>query len=161
LPRRKNESETNTLPDPEQNPLLNPLLAAHMGRWAEVYFTNPPEKRPEAIAELIRELESAVPTAEPAVPALAREIAEETGQRNGGRRRARSRRRSAAGRAAAGNPADLRCMRLRQCSGAIFLRNVRRIPAAARDPRAGSCRGDIERGRERERSARFPGRAFA
>jgi hypothetical protein len=81
LPRRKNESETNTLPDPEQNPLLNPLLAAHMGRWAEVYFTNPPEKRPEAIAELIRELESAVPTAEPAVPALAREIAEETGER--------------------------------------------------------------------------------
>jgi len=44
------------LPDPELNPLLNPLLAAHMGRWAEVYFTSPPEKREEAVAELIREL---------------------------------------------------------------------------------------------------------
>ncbi len=29
-----------------------------MGRWAEVYFTNPPEKREEAVAELLRELES-------------------------------------------------------------------------------------------------------
>ncbi len=51
------ESNTNALPDPELNPLLNPLLAQHMGRWAEVYFTNPPEKRAEAIAELLRELE--------------------------------------------------------------------------------------------------------
>ncbi|MGO8796174.1 MAG: hypothetical protein ACLQLC_15235 [Candidatus Sulfotelmatobacter sp.] len=51
------ESKTNMLPDPELNPLLNPLLAAHMGRWAEVYFTNPPEKRGEAVAELLRELE--------------------------------------------------------------------------------------------------------
>jgi len=29
-----------------------------MGRWAEVYFTTPPEKRDEAVAELIRELEN-------------------------------------------------------------------------------------------------------
>jgi len=29
-----------------------------MGRWAEVYFTNPPEKREEAVTELLRELES-------------------------------------------------------------------------------------------------------
>ncbi len=40
----EDESKTGTLPDPELNPLLNPLLAANMGRWAEVYFTNPPEK---------------------------------------------------------------------------------------------------------------------
>jgi hypothetical protein len=38
------------------NPLLNPLLASHMGRWAEVYFTNPPEKREEAVSDLLREL---------------------------------------------------------------------------------------------------------
>src|SRR5579872_115412 len=51
------ESKTGTLPDPELNPLLNPLLAANMGRWAEVYFTNPPEKRAQAVADLLRELE--------------------------------------------------------------------------------------------------------
>jgi len=56
-----NESDANTLPDPELNPLLNPLLAAHMGRWAEVYFTNPPEKRGEAITELLRELRNLSP----------------------------------------------------------------------------------------------------
>ncbi|MGA8762123.1 MAG: hypothetical protein WB562_04460 [Candidatus Sulfotelmatobacter sp.] len=50
--------DDSTLPRPELNPLLNPILASHMGRWAEVYFTNPPEKREEAILELLRELES-------------------------------------------------------------------------------------------------------
>src|SRR5579863_2944831 len=51
---------------------MNPLLADHMGRWAEVYFTNPPERRDEAVLELVRELErersqadAAVPTAPP------------------------------------------------------------------------------------------------
>ncbi len=51
------ESKASILPDPELNPLLNPLLAANMGRWAEVYFTSPPEKRAQAIADLLRELE--------------------------------------------------------------------------------------------------------
>jgi hypothetical protein len=32
-----------------------------MGRWAEVYFTNPPEKRDQAVAELLRELENLSP----------------------------------------------------------------------------------------------------
>jgi hypothetical protein len=36
---------------------MNPLLAQNMGRWAEVYFTNPPERRNEAVHELLRELE--------------------------------------------------------------------------------------------------------
>ena len=45
------------LSQPELNPLLNPLLADNMGRWAEVYFTNPPERREEAVLELLRELE--------------------------------------------------------------------------------------------------------
>jgi hypothetical protein len=61
VPHPTDESDANTLPDPELNPLLNPLLAAHMGRWAEVYFTNPPEKRGQAISELLRELENVAP----------------------------------------------------------------------------------------------------
>jgi len=32
-----------------------------MGRWAEVYFTNPPEKRDQAVSDLLRELEHASP----------------------------------------------------------------------------------------------------
>jgi hypothetical protein len=56
---------------PELNPLLNPTLNKHLGRWAEVYFTNPPEKRDEAIVHLLRELESAATKAENAPrPAL-------------------------------------------------------------------------------------------
>jgi hypothetical protein len=52
------DSEINPaeIRQPESNPLLNPLLAANMGRWAEVYFTNPPEKRDQAIRQLLREL---------------------------------------------------------------------------------------------------------
>ncbi|MGA8684252.1 MAG: zinc ribbon domain-containing protein, partial [Candidatus Sulfotelmatobacter sp.] len=50
------EPNVRILPDPELNPLLNPLLGAHMGRWAEVYFTTPPEKRAQAVSELVREL---------------------------------------------------------------------------------------------------------
>jgi len=49
---------THTLPRPELNPLLNPLLAENMGRWAEVYFTAPLDKREEAVLELLHELES-------------------------------------------------------------------------------------------------------
>ena len=33
-----------------------------MGRWAEVYFTSPPEKREEAVLELLRELEGSTTT---------------------------------------------------------------------------------------------------
>ena len=50
------KSDASTLPDPDLNPLHNPLLAANMGRWAEVYFTSPPEKREEAVGQLLREL---------------------------------------------------------------------------------------------------------
>jgi hypothetical protein len=64
------KADENTLPDPELNPLLNPLLAAHMGRWAEVYFTNPPEKRGEAVAQLLRELQSISPPDPPPAPVL-------------------------------------------------------------------------------------------
>src|SRR3977135_1497480 len=41
----------------ELNPLQNPILGKNLGRWAQVYFTNPPEKREQAVVELLRELE--------------------------------------------------------------------------------------------------------
>jgi zinc-ribbon domain len=50
--------EPSTLPAPELNPLLNPILGQNMGKWAEVYFTSPPEKRDQAVQELLRELEA-------------------------------------------------------------------------------------------------------
>ncbi|MFZ0318414.1 MAG: hypothetical protein WAL56_04735 [Candidatus Sulfotelmatobacter sp.] len=50
------ESKPTILPEVELNPLVNPLLAAHMGRWAEVYFTSPPEKRAQAVSDLVRDL---------------------------------------------------------------------------------------------------------
>ncbi|HKU26664.1 MAG TPA: zinc-ribbon domain-containing protein [Candidatus Sulfotelmatobacter sp.] len=51
-------SESHTLPPAELNPLINPILAENMGRWAEVYFTSPPETREQAVLELLRELEA-------------------------------------------------------------------------------------------------------
>jgi hypothetical protein len=54
----ESSESSGTLPRAELNPLLNPLLAENMGRWAEVYFTSPPEKREEAVLDLLRELES-------------------------------------------------------------------------------------------------------
>jgi hypothetical protein len=60
----------NNLSDPkdstsrsELNPLQNPTLGRNLGRWAQVYFTNPPEKREQAVVELLRELEKGVATA--------------------------------------------------------------------------------------------------
>ena len=50
-------SENGPTPDCELNPLSNRLLAANLGRWAEVYFTNPPERRAQAVAGLLQELE--------------------------------------------------------------------------------------------------------
>jgi hypothetical protein len=58
VPRTTNKPEIDTLPEPELNPVMNPLLAAHMGRWAEVYFTTLPENRAQAVAELLRELQN-------------------------------------------------------------------------------------------------------
>jgi hypothetical protein len=57
LPRQTDDPETRDAPtDSELNPLLNPLLAENMGRWAEVYFTSSPEKREDAVRDLVREL---------------------------------------------------------------------------------------------------------
>src|SRR5436305_7635288 len=51
----------DSLPKSDLNPLINPVLGRNLGRWAQVYFTSPPEKREEAVGELLRELESEVP----------------------------------------------------------------------------------------------------
>lgn len=46
------------MPDPDLNPLTNPILARNLGKWAQVYFTTPREQRDHAVGELLRELES-------------------------------------------------------------------------------------------------------
>jgi len=57
----KGPEPTDQLPNAELNPLLNPTLGRNLGRWAHVYFTNPPEKREAAVGELLRELENENP----------------------------------------------------------------------------------------------------
>jgi hypothetical protein len=47
----------DSLPDPRLNPMINPRLGKNLGRWANVYYTSPPEKREQAVLELVRELE--------------------------------------------------------------------------------------------------------
>jgi hypothetical protein len=75
LPQPSDESSSsNRVQNAELNPLLNPLLADNMGKWAEVYFTNPPEKRDQAVLALLRELEAQNPgrqtaSGEPVAPA--------------------------------------------------------------------------------------------
>jgi len=64
---------TAELPNPELNPLMNPTLGRNLGRWAEVYFTSPPETREEAVVELLRELKGA-PSVNPPVTAEVKEI---------------------------------------------------------------------------------------
>jgi len=66
-----NQDHPSTLPSPELNPLTNPVLGRHMGRWAEVYFTSPPEKREQAVQELLRELERDAPATEGSARATA------------------------------------------------------------------------------------------
>ncbi|MGB7602069.1 MAG: hypothetical protein WBM24_17305 [Candidatus Sulfotelmatobacter sp.] len=61
-PTNDTKAGAGILPDTELNPLVNPLLAAHMGRWAEVYFTSPPEKRAQAVSDLVRELSNESPS---------------------------------------------------------------------------------------------------
>ena len=59
MPSQTNDSkQPSTLPREDLNPLLNPLLSQNMGRWAEVYFTNLPENREQAVLDLLRDLEA-------------------------------------------------------------------------------------------------------
>lgn len=57
-PDAKRADAANPLPNPQLSPATNPILGKNLGRWAQVYYTNPPEKREQAVAELLRELES-------------------------------------------------------------------------------------------------------
>ena len=40
----------------ELNPLTNPALERNLGRWAQVYFNNPPGKREQAVSKLLQEI---------------------------------------------------------------------------------------------------------
>ncbi len=53
----------------ELNPLTNPALERNLGRWAQVYFSNPPAKRQQAVSNLLKEIhrESGAEPAEKAV----------------------------------------------------------------------------------------------
>jgi hypothetical protein len=73
-----NQDYPKTLPSPELNPLTNPVLGRNMGRWAEVYFTSPPEKREQAVQELLRELQRDSSAGESSAPAMA--VPSEPGQ---------------------------------------------------------------------------------
>jgi hypothetical protein len=57
-PQEKSPDRLTDLPNPELNPMQNPTLGRNLGRWAQVYFTTPPEKREQAVVELLRELEA-------------------------------------------------------------------------------------------------------
>jgi hypothetical protein len=48
----------DTLPQPELNPLTNPVLERNLGRWAKAYFSNPPGQREQAISRLLQEIKS-------------------------------------------------------------------------------------------------------
>jgi hypothetical protein len=47
------------VPEPEINPIQDPLLSKNLGRWAQVYFSAPPAQRDAAVRVLIRELQLA------------------------------------------------------------------------------------------------------
>jgi hypothetical protein len=54
-----NRQEAATqFPPSELNPLTNATLGQNLGRWAQVYFTTPPEEREQAVGRLLRELEN-------------------------------------------------------------------------------------------------------
>ena len=72
-PARKDDPDLqDTLPDPRLNPMMNPRLGKNLGRWANVYYTTPPEQREQAVLALVRELEGGeVATADIMAPAPA------------------------------------------------------------------------------------------
>jgi TPR repeat protein len=71
LPNRWAEDPDPGEPAPKSdlNPLLNPVLEQNLGRWAQVYFTNPPETRERAVMDLLRDLENPAPRNAAAAPA--------------------------------------------------------------------------------------------
>jgi len=61
LPQTDDCKSSSILPSAELNPLVNPLLGQHLGRWAEVYFTAAPDKREDAVRELLLQLQAEDP----------------------------------------------------------------------------------------------------
>jgi hypothetical protein len=59
------QSSAPGLPRPDLNPLVNPLLGQNMGRWAQVYFTSPPDQREQAVEKLLQELQAEGGTKKP------------------------------------------------------------------------------------------------
>lgn len=57
-PPEDDRKPTENIHEADLNPMTNTLLAQNMGRWAEVYFTTPPEKRDQAVQDLLRELKT-------------------------------------------------------------------------------------------------------
>ncbi|HVO60949.1 MAG TPA: hypothetical protein VMT53_08430 [Terriglobales bacterium] len=68
LEAEERESSTPGLPRADLNPLVNPLLAQNMGRWAQVYFTTPAEHREQAVEKLLEELKAESNGQKPAAP---------------------------------------------------------------------------------------------
>src|SRR3984893_14980172 len=52
----------------ELNPLTNPTLERNLGRWAEVYFGNPPGKRERAVNALLEEIRRETSAGQPIRP---------------------------------------------------------------------------------------------
>ena len=67
-PWDKDSESTEKQMDPELNPLVNPTLGRNLGKWAQVCFTTPPERRDQAVGELLRELNGEAPP-RPGIPA--------------------------------------------------------------------------------------------
>ena len=57
-PESPRGSASPALPNARLNPLLNPLLAKQLGRWAHIYYTASVDKREAAIEKLVCELEA-------------------------------------------------------------------------------------------------------
>jgi hypothetical protein len=49
-------NKTPEAPSSELNPLTNPVLEQHLGRWAKVYFSTPPANREQAVIDLLEEI---------------------------------------------------------------------------------------------------------
>jgi len=56
LPEKESGAQ---IPNPDLNPMVNATLSRNLGKWAEVYYTSPPEKREQAVVDLLRELQGA------------------------------------------------------------------------------------------------------
>src|SRR5271166_3621872 len=55
VPNLRDKTPEATSPS-ELNPLTNPILEQNLGRWAKVYFSNPPAKREQAVNNLLEEI---------------------------------------------------------------------------------------------------------